>query len=442
MSSTSSLTIDEQNPEKPVENTAPKPQPPATQPVQLTWNGADDPDNPQNWKVSRKWTLTFFLAFITFSATFSSSLFSADVVPTAERFNVSTEVTTLETSLFVAGLAAGPVMFGPLSEQVGRKWPLLAGILIMTIFHIPVSVAQNITTILVGRFLAGIGGSSPISVIGGMLVDFWDPVGRGIAICGFATATFAGPILGPVVGGFMIVGGLSWRWLGYLNIILGGFMFTVGLFVIPETHAPTLLRRRAMKAQKDGGEKAELPKIERPKLDLKTILFVYFMRPFIMLAQEPILILMTIYMSFIYGVVYLNFSAWPISFQEQRGWNAGVGALPFLSITVGVFAGCAITIYLTKTRFARKMQENNGVVVPEERLVPMMFGACLIPISLFWWAWTSNPHISWVPQVLAGAPFGWYVSFKLLWYEFVTDRDFQRYPDALFTGSQLPYRRV
>lgn len=127
---------------------------------------------------------------------FASSLFSAAVETTAERFHVSTEVTTLETSLFVAGFAAGPLMFGPLSEQFGRKRPLMVGTLVLTVFHIPVALAQNIGTILVGRFLSGMGGSAPLAIIGGMLADFWDPVGRGIAICGFAAATFAGPILG------------------------------------------------------------------------------------------------------------------------------------------------------------------------------------------------------------------------------------------------------
>lgn len=125
-----------------------------------------------------------------------------------------------------------------------------------------------------------------------------------------------------------------------------------------------------------------------------------------MMVQEPILLLLTIYMAFLYGLVYLAFSAWPISFRGQRHWSEGVAALPFLSITVGVLIGCVVTIYLTRTHFARKMRENNGVVVPEERLVPALIGAPLIPISFFWWAWTSNPHVIWVPQVMAGAPFG------------------------------------
>jgi hypothetical protein len=58
-----------------------------------------------------------------------------------------------------------------------------------------------------------------------------------------------------------------------------------------------------------------------------------------MLVKEPILLLLTIYMALIYGILYLFFEAYPISFQEQRGWNQGIGALPFLSIMIGVLFG-------------------------------------------------------------------------------------------------------
>ena len=52
------------------------------------------------------------------------------------------------------------------------------------------------------------------------------------------------------------------------------------------------------------------------------------------------------------------------------------------------------------------MIQTGGKPVPEERLVPMIIGAFLLPVGLFWFAWTSSPHISWVPQVLAGIPIG------------------------------------
>lgn len=104
--------------------------------------------------------------------------------------------------------------------------------------------------------------------------------------------------------------------------------------------------------------------------------------------------------------MYLFFEAYPIAFQQNRGWNDGVGALPFLSITGGVIIGALIITWTTKTRFARKLKENDGKVIPEERLPPMILGSLLLPAGLFWYAWTSSPNIIWVPQVLAGIPIG------------------------------------
>ena len=113
-------------------------------------------------------------------------------------------------------------------------------------------------------------------------------------------------------------------------------------------------------------------------------------RPFQMLLLEPILLFVTIYTALIYGILYLLFEAYPYSFQRIRGWkSAGVAALPFLGILLGVILGCVIIIVFTKLRFARKMQKH-GRVVPEERLVPMFLGSVLLPIGLFWFGWTSS----------------------------------------------------
>lgn len=132
----------------------------------------------------------------------------------------------------------------------------------------------------------------------------------------------------------------------------------------------------------------------------------YILRPFAMLFQEPILFLITLYMSLIYGILYLFFEAFPVSFGEVRGWrHLGVAALPFLGVAVGVFTGIAFTIWHSRTRFARKLHKH-GRVMPEERLLVLMPAAVLLPGGLFWFGWTSHPGTSWVPQVIAGAPIG------------------------------------
>jgi hypothetical protein len=58
----------------------------------------------------KKWIVTLALGMMTFCVTFSSSVYSNATVPTAELFGVSTEVTTLGTSLFVLGFGVGPLV--------------------------------------------------------------------------------------------------------------------------------------------------------------------------------------------------------------------------------------------------------------------------------------------------------------------------------------------
>ena len=297
-------------------------------------------------------------------------------------------------------------MWGPLSELYGRKIPLFFGFFIFAIFQIPVAVAQNLETIMLCRFVGGVFGSSPLAIIGGTLADFWGPVERGFALGLFAGATFIGPVAGPIVGGFITQSYLGWRWTAWITLIMASFFGTCAFMICPESYAPVLLQRKAAKIRFETQNWAIRAPIDEKQVNMNEIVHKFLLRPFIMMALEPILVLITIYMSLIYGVLYLFFEAYPIAFQEVRGWNGGVGALPFLGITIGVIIGVAIITYTSNTRFKRKMIANGGKPIPEERLVPMIVGAFLLPIGLFWFAWTSNPHISWVPQVLAGIPTG------------------------------------
>ncbi|KAJ9233003.1 hypothetical protein DTO207G8_6343 [Paecilomyces variotii] len=380
------------------------------------WDGPDDPTHPRNWPTVRKWIITVITSLMTFSVTFASSVFSTAETPTAEKFHVSHEVMVLGLSLFVLGYSFGPLLWGPLSEVCGRKFPLMLGVIVFCIFQIPVAVAQNVQTVIVCRFIGGIFACAPLAIVGASLSDIWDPVQRGIAACIYSGATFSGPVLGPIVGGFLVNSHLGWRWTAWITLIQGVFFWVLGMLCVPETHAPTLLRRKLEAVQKVADESARRGSIRRMispgvnpqqnKITLRIFVTKYLTRPLVMLVSEPILLLTTLYMSLVYGTLYLFFEAYPISFQEQRGWNPGVGALPFLGITVGVVFGNITIAATTLFRFKRKYLEGGNKVAPEERLIPMMIGAVVLPPGLFWFAWTSNPHITWVPQVIAGVPIG------------------------------------
>lgn len=91
-------------------NDTPAQAPPPKDPNLIEWDGPDDPENPMNWGIWKKWRATVMLGMMTFCVTFASSVFSNATFVTASEYHVSTEVTTLGTSLFVLGFAIGPMV--------------------------------------------------------------------------------------------------------------------------------------------------------------------------------------------------------------------------------------------------------------------------------------------------------------------------------------------
>ncbi|KAJ5273712.1 hypothetical protein N7478_008837 [Penicillium angulare] len=372
----------------------------------VDWDGDDDPEKPENFSRLRKWIITVISGLMTICVTFASSVCSTATKVTAKHFHVSEEVMILATSLFVLGFVFGPIIFGPLSELYGRKRPLFLGLFAFSIFQIPVAVAQNLQTIFICRFLGGLFASAPLAIVSGILADlFEDPVEHGIGVAVFASATFIGPVAGPIVGGFITMSHLGWRWTEYITAIMTFFFSSIGYLLIPETFEGTLLTKRAQRRRIVTKDWSLHAKAEEKVVSPKDIATRYILRPFVMLAQEPILILITLYMGFIYGFLYICFEAYPIAFQQLRGCNDDVGALPFLSIICGVVVGCMIIITISLTRY-RNIIRCTGSVNPEERLIPMMIGGILLPVGMFWFGWTSSPHITWMPEVISGGFLG------------------------------------
>ena len=213
------------------------------------------------------------------------------------------------------------------------------------------------------------------------------------------------PYVGPIIGGFVTESYLGWRWTAWITLIMAALFGAIGLAVIPETSAQKILQTRARRLRFETKNWALHSKADETRLTLHTIAYVYLLRPWKMIVQEPILALLTAYMSYIYGVIYLLFQAYPISFYEERGWSLGVSSLPFIPFIVGIIMGTGVMAYSTATNFKRAYIANGGPV-PEERLPPMIVGAIALPIGLFWFAWTSFPSMTWVPQVLSSALIG------------------------------------
>ena len=188
--------------------------------------------------------------------------------------------------------------------------------------------------------------------------------------------------------------------------IFTGVLCIVGTLLIPETYTPVILGRRAKALAKRTG-KVYISEMEKKqgKTTPKAAFQKAMIRPWALLFTEPIVFLLSIYMAIIYGTLYMLFGAFPIVFQEVRGWSPGIGGLAFLGVAIGILIGVAYSIIDNK-RYARIEKEHGGEAPPEARLPPAIVASVFLPIGIFWFAWTNYPSIHWIVSIIGTAPFG------------------------------------
>ncbi|CAE7203653.1 unnamed protein product [Rhizoctonia solani] len=375
-------------------------------PYVVDW-APEDPRNPFNWSPAKRWRITAILAMTTLCIAFASSSYSGGLQFMMAELHMSQYVGILGISLYVVGFGVGPLVWGPLSEMYGRRLIFIISFLPFTLFHLGGALAHNIPTLLVTRFLAGAFGSSPLTNAGGTIADMFTARDRGLASALFAMAPFAGPVLGPIVGGYVSESRAGWRWNFWIMFIFSAVMFVLSVLLVPETFAPVLLRRRARELHAESeGKLHYVSKYEKgSKKAFGEIMKINLSRPFVLLFQEPIVLLFSIYTALIYGTLYGLFAAFPVVFQRGRHFSPGEGGLAFLGVGLGIVIATSCTPISNKIYY-RAMEKGNGVAPPEARLVMACVGAVLLPISMTWFAWTTYPSVHYIVPIIAGVPFG------------------------------------
>jgi DHA1 family multidrug resistance protein-like MFS transporter len=375
---------------------------PAQEEYVVEFDGPDDPLHAQNWPLRKKILTAVILGYTTMTSAFTSSIFSTATAVVAAQYGVSAEVGLLGTTFYVLGFATGPVIWAPFSELRGRREPIVLAMFGFSVFSIGCATAKDIQTILLCRFFSGFFGACPLAVVAAVFSDMFDNKTRGIAITLFSMAVFTGPLFAPFIGGFIVESSLGWRWTEYLATIMGFVAFFLDLFFFEETYPPSILVQKAAdlrRRTKNWGIHAKQEEIE---VDLRELLSKNFTRPLRILFTEPIVLLLSIYMSFIYGLLYLFLTAYPLVFVGVHGFSLGHSGLTFFGMIVGqIIAG--IAVLAQQPWYMRKLAANNGIPVPEWRLPSIMAGGVSFTIGIFWFGWTGfTTDIHWIVPALSG----------------------------------------
>ena len=188
------------------------------------------------WKKGRDQSLPEFIALIALQISMVALTIDA-MLPALPAIGqelgvVEANDTQLVISLFFLGFAVGQFFYGPLSDSLGRKSMILAGIAIFGVGCILSLVSWNYETMLLGRVLQGLGAAGPRTVTIAVVRDRY--AGRGMArIMSFVMAVF---IIVPAIGQAVLFVA-DWRAIFLLLMALGLICAVWMMFRLPETLA-------------------------------------------------------------------------------------------------------------------------------------------------------------------------------------------------------------
>lgn len=177
----------------------------------------------------------------------------------------------------------------------------------------------------------------------------------------------------------------------------------LNLLFLKETYPPVILIQKASELRRRTKNWGIHAKQEEIEVDFRELIERNFSRPLRMLFTEPIVLLLSIYMAFIYGLLYLFLTAYPLVFQGKYGFSPGISGLMFFGMIIGqLFAGAVIII--RNPGYKRKLAANNNMPIPEWRCPEIIAGGLAFAGGLFWFGWSGyrGPVVHWIVPALSG----------------------------------------
>ncbi|KAK0725354.1 major facilitator superfamily transporter [Lasiosphaeris hirsuta] len=366
-----------------------------------------DPENPQNWSLWYRAWVTFCVSYATWTVVLYSTSYTAAIPGVmGEFYDVSnSSIVTLGLTTYLMGLATGSVIVAPMSELYGRRPVYILCMAIFTLLIIPCGLATSLTEIIVVRFFGALFGAAMVSNSPGTVVDISHPDYLALCMSLWSIAPLNGPVTGPLIGGF-VYQYMGWRWTNYISLILGGVAALL-ILTVRETYAPSILQRKAARIRKESDDDRWWCRYDN-KISTIDLLKLNLSRPFVLAATEPILWFFNIWISTVYGILYLCFVAYPIVFVQYRGWSPSLTGLSFIGMGIGTLLAIFCEPLWRRIINSHPRDPETNRAFPEATASVMIIGAIMVPIGQLVFSWTCLPaeRFHWAIPIAFGIPFG------------------------------------
>ncbi|GIK00441.1 hypothetical protein Aspvir_004466 [Aspergillus viridinutans] len=363
---------------------------------EVYWECADA-ENPRTWPLWYKGLTVMAMSLGAIVISLFSTLYTSGIPGLQEDFHISKITALLGVTTYLLGIAVRSLFVAPLSEIVGRQPVYIISMSVFLVLILPSALAQNIAAIIVSRFFGGFFGSAMMSNSPASVNDVISDEHRALAFGIWSIGPANGPVYGPIIGGFVFQY-LGWRWTNRIVLIIGGVVLVL-LASIKETYAPVILKKRAAKRREETNNPKWWTRYDHQQGHLTN-------NSCLKDQAHNDSIFWDSYVAIVYAILYLCFVAYPIAFQQERGWPPGIAGLSFIGIGVGVLIAIALEPLFHRVINAHRKDPETGTVLPEAMVSIVCLGATLLAIGQLWFSWTCGPHVHWIVPILAGVPFG------------------------------------
>ena len=174
------------------------------------------------------------LALVSAAEPMSINMYLAGLPQLGDEFDIDQAAAQLTITFFLAGMAIGQLVAGPVSDSRGRRGLFIAGAAGLLLATAAAALAPGIWTLYIARLVQGLAGGTAVVLARAAVVDLV----RGPEVARiFSILMLLGgiaPVLGPIIGG-LLVEPVGWRGIFWVLVAINAMILAGVVFAVPET---------------------------------------------------------------------------------------------------------------------------------------------------------------------------------------------------------------
>ncbi|KAF2108420.1 major facilitator superfamily domain-containing protein [Lophiotrema nucula] len=381
---------------------------------------ADLPNNldPHQWPQSRKLLFVTIVCYADGLTFLISMMLAASLSQITQTFHPPKShdwLVSFAVTVYILGFATGPLILAPLTDFIGRVWILRLTSLVYLIFTVACGASTSLEMLVAMRFFAGAAGGAPVAIGPAVVCDMYPRAEQEKVIAWCSASIMLAPALGPILGG-AITGWIGWRWMFWIAGMLAGVCVAL-MWVLKETHGPTLLRNaeRKIAMNTEKKRKSALSKAlsswrdQSISLNLRraisnSITISSYAPSFAILFSSLVS----------NGLGNIILSSLATVFQTAYAFSPAKAGLSYLGLAAGEAFGLAVSPPVARFLIKKlQPQVSNAEIYPQHTLPAMAIGGCVASLGLVLYGWTCKARLHWIIPILSLGLFNMgYMGFK------------------------------